>query len=145
MAEYIYIPEQNVAFGANVLLNGSYPCTRRTVYHQDGSGLFTLRGPSCPNQCFARYQVTFNANIAIPTGGTVGEISVAISENGENLGQSLAAITPAAVNEYGNVTSTSYIEVPAGCGCPQIAIKNSSATSEAILVRNANLVITRIA
>ena len=143
MAEYIYIPEQTVNFGSNVLLNGSYTC--RNIFHQDGSGLFTLRGPSCPNQSFARYQVTFNANIAIPTGGTVDEISVAIARNGEVLGQSIAAITPAAVEQYGNVTSTSYIEVPLGCGCPDISIENSSSTSEPILVRNSNLVITRIA
>ena len=143
MAEYIYIPEQTVAFGANVLLNGSYTC--RNIFHQDGSGLFTLRGPSCPNQCFARYQVTFTGNIAIPTGGTVGEISLGIARNGEVLGQSISAITPAAVNQYGNVSATTYIEIPAGCGCPDISVENSSATAEPILVRNANLVITRIA
>ena len=144
MAEYIYVPAQTVEFGRGVLLNGSCPCNRGAVIHQDGSSIFTLRGPSCPNQNFARYQVTFNANISVPTGGTVGEISVSIAQNGEALGQSLAAITPAAVEQYGNVTSTSYITVPSGC-CYQISVQNSSATAEAIDVRNSNLVITRIA
>lgn len=141
MAEYIYVPEQTVEFRQGVLLNGSYPCNRGSVIHQDGSSVFTLRGSG---QCGARYQVTFNANIAIPTGGTVGEISVSIAQNGEGLGQSLAATTPAAVDQYGNVTSTTYLTVPSCC-CAQVSVQNTSATGEAILVRNANLVITRIA
>lgn len=143
MAEYIYIPEQTVQVGQGVLLNGSTPCNRGNVYHDDGSALFTLKGPG-NNGCFARYQVTFNANIAVPAEGTVGEISVAIARSGEIQGQSLAAITPAAVNQFGNVTSTSYITVPKGCGCFNISVRNSSEDT-AILVRNANLVITRIA
>ena len=145
MAEYIYIPEQTVNFGQGVLLNGSFPCNRNSVLHDDGSSLFTLRGPSgFSNQCAARYQVTFTANIAVPTGGTVGEISTAIARSGETLGQSLAAITPAAVDQFGNVTSTTYVSVPNGC-CSQISVRNTSETGEPILVRNANLVITRIA
>lgn len=144
MAEYIYVPIQNVGYRQNVLLNGSNPCNRGSVIHQDGSGLFTLRGPSCPNQSGARYQITFTGNIAVPTGGTVGEISTSVARGGEVLGQSLAAVTPAAVGEFNNVTSTTYINVPRGC-CYTISVQNTSDTAEAIEVRNANLVITRIA
>lgn len=145
MAEYIYIPEQTVNANQAVLLNGSFPCNKGSVIHDDGSGLFTLRGPSAfSGQCSARYQITFTANIAVPTGGTVGEISTAIARSGEILGQSLAAVTPAAVDQFGNVTSTTYLSVPNGC-CSQISVRNSSETNEPILVRNANLVITRIA
>ena len=145
MAEYIYIPNQSVDYRQGVLLNGSCPCNKGYILHQDGSALFTLRGPSmCSGQSRARYQITFNGNIAIPTGGTVGEISVAIARSGEVLGQSLAAITPAAVEEYGNVTSTTYLDVPVGC-CYSISVQNTSATAETINVRNANVTITRIA
>lgn len=144
MAEYIYVPIQNVGYRQNVLFNGSCPCNRGAVIHQDGSGLFTLRGPSCANQSFARYQITFTANLAVPTGGTVGEISTAIARGGEILGQSLAAVTPAAVGEFSNATSTTYITVPRGC-CYTVSVQNSSETAEAIEVRNSNLVITRIA
>lgn len=142
MAEYIYIPEQTVEANQGVLLNGSSPCPNGQVLHSDGSALFTLRGPG-NGQCFARYQITFVGNIAVPEGGTVEEISLSIARSGEILGQSLSAITPAAVNQYGNVTSTTYINVPRGC-CFEISVRNSS-NDQAILVRNANLVITRIA
>ncbi len=144
MAEYIYTPIQNVGYRDTVLFEGSCPCNRGAVIHQDGTGLFTLRGPSCPNQSGARYQMTFVGNIAVPTGGTVGEISVAIVRDGAILGQSLAASTPAAVEEFNNVTSTTYVTVPKGC-CWTFSVQNTSDTAEAIEVRNANLVITRIA
>ena len=111
----------------------------------------TLRGiVNCPNACFARYQVTFNGNIAIPTGGTVGPISVSIAIDGEPLQTSRAIITPAAVEQYGNVTSTAIITGPRGC-CPVIAVENTSepaapgGAAPAINVQNANLVVTRIA
>ena len=145
MAEYIYIPEQTVEYRQGVLLNGSYPCNRGSVLHQDGSSIFTLRGPSTMSgQCSARYQITFVGNIAVPTGGTVGEISLSVAQNGEALGQSLGAFTPAAVDQFGNVVATTYITVPIAC-CQNVSIQNTSSTAESITVRNANLVITRIA
>jgi hypothetical protein len=151
MAEYVYNPIQAVQPNQNVLLNTSIPCNKGYVYHRNGSGLLTLRGivnnPSC---CFARYQVTFNGNIAIPEGGTVGPIAVAVAINGEPLQTSKAIVTPAAVDQYFNVTSTAIISVPKGC-CFNISVENDSegATAAdpapAINVQNANLVVTRIA
>ncbi len=151
MAEYVYNPIQLVAPNQNVLLNGSIPCNKGYVYHREGSGILTLRGivnNPCAN--FARYQVTFNANIAVPTDGTVGPIAVALSLNGEALQTSRAIVTPAAVNEYFNVTSTAIITIPKGC-CETVSVENVStgATSAdaatAINVQNANLVVSRIA
>lgn len=151
MAEYVYNPIQAVQPNQNVLLNTSIPCNKGYIYHRNGSGLLTLRGivnnPSC---CFARYQVTFNGNIAIPEGGTVGPIAVAVAINGEPLQTSKAIVTPAAVDQYFNVTSTAIISVPKGC-CFNISVENDSegATAAdpapAINVQNANLVVTRIA
>lgn len=145
MAEYVYAPEQTVAYGQNVLLNGSNPCKKGYILHREGSGVLTLRA-IVNNPCAdsAKYQVTFNGNIAIPTGGTVGEISLAVSIGGEALQTSLAANTPTAVDAYGNVTSTAIVTVPRGC-CTNVGVQNTSDISEPILVRNANLVITRIA
>lgn len=145
MAEYVYPTEQTVAFAQNVLFNGSYPCNRGNVLHREGSGNFTLRG-NVNNPCcgFARYQVIFNGNIAVPTGGTVGEISVAVAIEGEGIVSSLAATTPTVVDAYGNVTSTAIVEVPRGC-CTSVGVKNTSETAEPILVRNANITINRIA
>lgn len=151
MAEYVYNPIQLVQPNQNVLLNGSIPCNKGYVYHRDGSGILTLRGVvNNPCGCFARYQVTFNGNIAVPEDGTVGPIAIALTLGGEAIQTSRAIVTPAAVDEYFNVTSTAIITVPKGC-CTNVAVENVSfgATAAdaptAINVQNANLVVTRIA
>jgi hypothetical protein len=86
--------------------------------------------------------VWFGANIAVPTGGTVGEISIALSIDGEELGASTAIVTPAAVEEFFNVSVAAYIPVERGC-CVTVAVENTS--DQAINVQNANLIIERIA
>lgn len=149
MAEYLANAEQAVSLNAPVIFTASIPCRRGYIYHEDETGIFILRG-NTPN-CFARYQVTFNGNIAIPTGGTAGAIAVAIAVNGEPRLTSRAIITPAAVEEYGNVTSTAIITVPKCC-CFSLSVEAVPATSDptvtpapVINVQNANLVINRIA
>lgn len=151
MAEFAYNPVQLVEPNQNVLLDTVIPCGKGYVYHRDGSGIVILRGiVNCPSACFARYQVTFNGNIALPEGGVVGPISVALAIDGEPIQTSRAIITPAAADEYGNVTSTAIITVPKGC-CFTVAVENTSAPAAAggvapeINVQNANLVVSRIA
>lgn len=151
MAEYVYNPIQVVQPNQPVLLNSSIPCNKGYVYHREGSGLLTLRGiVNNPSACFARYQVTFNGNIAVPEDGTVGAIAVALAINGEPIQTSRAIVTPAAVDEYFNVTSTAIITIPRGC-CFNVSVENDSEgataadTPTAINVQNANLVVTRIA
>ena len=152
MAEYTNNPIQSVSPNQQVLLNTTIGCPKGYVIHREGSGIVTLRGiVNCPCNNFARYQVTFNGNIALPTGATVGEISVAIAIDGEPIQTSRARYTPAAVEQYGNVTSTAIITVPKGC-CMNVSVENvsESATPDttpapAINVQNANMVITRIA
>ena len=119
------------------------------MYHEDETGIFTLRGIT--SNCFARYQVTFNGNIAVPEGGTVTPIAVAIAVNGEARPTSRAIFTPAAVEEYGNVTSTAIVTVPKGC-CFSLSVRAVSGVTDvadtqapAISVINSNLVINRIA
>lgn len=143
MAEYVENAIQTVETGQNVLLDASIPCTSGYVLHRVGSGIFTLRGiVNNPCGCFARYQVTFNGNIAVPAGGAAGEISLAIAQNGEPIQTSRARTTPAAVDQYFNVTSTAIITVPRGC-CFDIAVENTS--TQSINVQNANLTVARIA
>lgn len=96
MAEYLANAVQAVNVGDPILFTASIPCRKGFVYHEDETGIFTLCGKT-PN-CFARYQVTYNGNIAIPEGGTVGPIAVAIAVNGEPRPTSRAIITPAAVD-----------------------------------------------
>ncbi len=149
-AEYLANPIQEVALNAPILFNASIPCNRGYIYHEDETGIFILRGIT-NGQCFATYQVTFNGNIAIPEEGTVTPIAVAITVNGEPRVTSRAIFTPAAVDEYGNVTSTAIIKVLKGC-CFSIAVEHVAATTDPtvttapiINVQNANLVINRIA
>ena len=150
MAEYIANAVQEVALNSPILFNASIPCPRGYVFHEDETGNFILRGAT-PN-CFARYQVTFNGNIAIPADGAITPIAVAISVEGEARQSSRAIFTPAAVDTYGNVTSTAIITVPQGC-CFNVSVRYvSGITGDAatvptptINVINSNLDITSIA
>lgn len=142
---------QNVAFGQNLLLADSIPCNRGYVVHRNGSGILTLRGIVNGCGCFARYQVTFNGNIAVPEGGTAAAIAVALAIDGEPLQYSRAIVTPAAVEQYFNVTSTAIITVPKGC-CYTVAVENvdagvgdTIADQQTISVADASLTIARIA
>ena len=152
MAEFIQSQSpQNVAFGQNLLLVDSIPCPRGYVLHRNGSGILTLRGCANGNSCFARYAVEFNGNLAIPTGGTVAAIAVALAIDGEALQSSRAIVTPAAVEQYFNVTSTAIITVPKGC-CYTVALENVNAgvgaeivDEQTISIADGNLTVTRIA
>ena len=151
-AEYLANAVQNVNLNAPVIFTASIPCTRGYIYHEDETGIFILRGiVNNPCASFATYQVTFNGNIAIPTGGAVTPIAIALTVNGEPRTTSRAIFTPAAVDEYGNVTSTAIIKVPRGC-CFSMSIEYVPASDDptvtptpVIEVQNANLVINRIA
>ena len=153
--EFLYNEVQSVSLNAPVLFRASIPCSRGYVYHEDETGNFILRGANGNNTCncnrFAHYQVTFNGNIAIPEGGDVVPIAVALTVNGEPRLTSRAIFTPAAVGDYGNVTSTAIIKVPACC-CFSLGVDAVPATADptvtpapVIEVQNANLTIARIA
>lgn len=148
--EYLANDVQAVSLNAPVIFKASIPCTKGYVYHEDETGIFILRGIT-NGQCFATYQVTFNGNIAIPTGGAVTPIAISLVVNGEPRLTSRAIITPAAVDEYGNVTSTAIIKVPKGC-CFSLSVDYVQATDDPTVtptpiidVQNANLTIARIA
>lgn len=158
MAEFAYNPIQLVEPNQNIILDTVIPCNKGYVYHRDQSGIVILRGiVNCPQACFARYQVTFNGNIALPDGAEVGPISIAIAIDGEPVQTSRAIVTPAATAEdpptaanFFNVTSTAIINVPKGC-CFTVAIENTSGPAATggvapeILVQNANMTVARIA
>lgn len=140
MAEYTAIALQEVGANQNIYFTETPVKGNNSIIHREGSGLVTLKGVTC--QCRARYKVTFGGNIAIPTGGTVEAISLAITINGEPIQSTIMIQTPAAVEEFANVFSAIYIDVPAGC-CTQVAVKNVS--TQAINVQNANLIVERVA
>lgn len=151
-AEYSVSALQTVATNGSVIFTESpVPCNRGLVYHRDESGLFRLASPSTSGYCGHRrrcsclgmpesvYEVAFHANIAIPTGGTAGEpISLAIAIDGEVDPSSIMTITPAAVDEFGNVGADVLVSVPSICRCGSVSVRNIS--EQAVDVQNANIV-----
>lgn len=131
---------QTVNAGQNVYFTNTVISGNCNIIHRAGSGLVTLRGLT--DQCRARYRVTFTGNIAIPVGGTVGPIQLAIALNGEAIPATTMIVTPAAVDNYFNVHGDTFIEVPRGC-CVSVSIKNTSTI--AVNVQNANLTAIRTA
>lgn len=139
MAEYTNIGPVTVAAGQNVPLTETSVSGGSCIVHREGAGIVTLRGQT--NQCRARYKVSFGGNIAIPTGGAVSPISIALSVSGEPLASATAIVTPAAVEDYFNVFMAVFIEVPRGC-CVTVAVENTS--TQAINVANSNLTAERV-
>lgn len=139
MAEFTNVFVQQIAANGNAVFSETPVSGSNCIVHREGSGIITLRGMT--NQCRARYKVVFGGNIAIPTGGTVGPISVAIAVEGEALGSATAVVTPAAVEDFFNVFAAAFIEVPRGC-CVTVAVKNTS--TETIELENANVIVERV-
>ena len=141
-AQQIVNPGETIIFTENPV-----PCTRGLIRHRDDTGTFLLKGYvprqygcPCRRQRAANYLVDFGANIAIPEGGTVGAISVAITIDGATIPASTMTVTPAAVEEFFNVSRAINAGVFAGC-CESIAVRNTS--DQPILVQNANIIISR--
>ena len=140
-AEYSMTALQTVAVDDNVLFsNGSRACRKGFVQHRDDSGIFFLKGAA--NGCRAVYRVAFNGNIAIATGGTVEPISVALTINGEELGNATATVTPAAIGDFFNVSVTTFVDIPCGC-CVTVSVENVSDTT-AIDLTNGNIIFDRV-
>ena len=131
---------QTVATGQNILYTDTVVAGNQCILHREGSGIMKLRGLT--NQCRARFKITFNGNIAIPTSGTVGAISAAIAISGEPVAATNMIVTPAAGENYFNIASVTFVDVPSGC-CTDISVKNTS--TQDILVQNANFIIERVA
>lgn len=132
---------QTVAVNQAVLFAETAVPGNASMIHREGSGLVGLRG--LPNgQYRARFLVEFGANIAVPTDETVGPVSLAIAINGEPVVTSSMISTPAAVNQYNNISASIYIDVPIGC-CSQVSVENTSTIP--VSVQNANLIVERVA
>lgn len=138
MAEFTGIALQTVAQGEDVAFTETPVACSNCITHRQGSGIVKLRGLT--NQCRARFLVSYSGNIQIPTGGTVEAISLAIAIDGEPLQSTRMIVTPAAVENFFNVSAQAYVDVPRGC-CVAVAVQNTSA--QAIEVQNSNLIAVR--
>ena len=148
-AEYLANGLQSIPLNTPIEFTASMPCTRGNVIHENGTGIFILKGNT--NQCYATYKVSYNGNIAITEGGTVTPIAVAIVVNGEPRLTSRAISTPAAAEQFNSVTSPATIKVPRGC-CFTLAVEYVSGVTDGTTVptpvidqSNGNLEINRIA
>lgn len=131
---------QTVPANQNVYFTDTVICGGCSVTHRDDSGLVTLKGMT--NQCRARFKVSFGANIGLPADGTAGPISLAIAIDGEPVRATTMTVTPAAVEEFFNVFSAIYVDVPRGC-CVTVSVQNISDVD--VDVVNANLIVDRTA
>lgn len=152
MAEFLNNDIQIIAPGADAIFEQNIGCNRGNILFRPQTSQISLRG-NVNNPCarFARYEATFNGNIAIPEGGTAGAIAISLTVGGSPIPTSKAIVTPTVADAYFNVTSTAIIDVPIGC-CPSVSVRNvsESATPDTtpaptINMQNANLVINRIA
>lgn len=144
-AEYSFVPLQTIDVDENVFfMDGDRACRKGYISHRSNSGIFFLKGSN--NGCRAVYRVTFNGNIAVAAaddGGVLEPISIALTINGEALGNATAIVTPAAIGDFFNVSVTTFIDVPCSC-CVTVGVENTSDTS-AIDVTNANIIFDRVA
>ena len=150
-----YAEEQTIQPGAGAILQTIRHCRKcpQQVIHENLTPNTTLRGivrnPCC--NASAQYSVSFSGNIAIPEGGTAGEIQMALSVNGYIRPLTIAAATPAAAEEFWHVSGDTTVDVPVGC-CTEIAVVNASVSATpatvpapAIVARNLNVKIERTA
>lgn len=151
MAEYLTRDlVESVSLNQAIPFINSIPCNKGYVFHQNGTGIFVLRGIT-PN-CFARYSIEFTGNISIPEGGAITPIATAIVVSGEERVGSRSIFTPTAVDEYGNVTSRAVVDVPKGC-CFTVSVEyvngnvNDPATTPTPIINviDGSLSISRIA
>lgn len=144
MAEYRMNAVQTIPAGGTVIFsNDFFPCNKGLIVHQNDSGLFQVRG-IVNNPCaeYGKLKINFGANVAIPTGGTVEAITLAITVNGVTEPATTMISTPAAVEEYNSISREVEIPIPRGC-CQNVAVTNTS--TQAIEVQNAIIDLDRIA
>ena len=150
MAKYITSTDENVALNNTIPFNiVSIPCNKGCVIPIT-TGVLTLRS-GARNQ--AQYVVTLQANVAIPEGGAVTPLAVAITLNGVAIPDSVAIVTPAAAEELWHVNTSTVITVPCGC-CVSVSAAYVDGTEDDATVtptpsifvrRNASLTVTRTA
>lgn len=145
-AEYSANTLQTVQSNQPIVFTESpVPCNTGSIFHRDGSGSFLVASKVRTTGCVmyeTQYEVEFNCNLAIPTGGTVEEVDLAIAIDGEVDPSSIMRLTPAAVEEFGNVGTSIIVSVPSICGCDNVSIRNINA--QAVEVQNANIIFTPV-
>ena len=151
MAQYVTTGDNLVALNGTIPFSSvSIPCNTGNVIPM-ASGILTLKG-NTPNR-FVRYEVTVQANIAVPEAGDITPIALGIAINGAVIPESVAIYTPQAVEEYGHVNTMAIVTIPCGCCASVSAVYVDGTEDDAAVIptpsvlarRNASITIERIA
>ncbi len=126
----------SVLFGIDRVRSRRCGDCRGWLYHDLGSGQFTLTNRSCRDMVF---EIMYNMNV---TSATAGAVPFVIQSNGEAVGGTEMDTTIATANTYQSVSANTLVKVPAG-GSIAITVKNISALTA--LVKDANIIIKKIA
>ena len=117
------------------------------IKHMPSTGPFLVSGGptprrncGCPINAYVPCYVSFGGNIAVATGGAADEISIAVALDGAAIPASEMVITPAAAEEYGNVSVAISVPIWAGC-CQSVSIQNTS--DQPIFLKNAHIALDR--
>ena len=151
MAKYITAADSTVALNGTIPFNVvSIPCNKGCVTPV-ATGVLTLQGSNANR--FARYDVDLQANVAIPTGGAVTPLALAITLNGAVIPDSVAIVTPTAVEDVWHINTSTTVTVPCGC-CLSVSASYVDATEDDAAVtptpsvfvrRGASITVTRTA
>lgn len=125
------IQNGNVLFSTDVVRTASANCCG-WLQHEEGSGQFTLTKSGI-------YEIMFNANI---TSATTGALALMMKSNGENLIGTEMDYTVATANTYQNVSTSRLVRV---CNNAAKTITLTNITPNAMLVKNANIIIKKVA
>ena len=151
MAKYLTSSDNLVALNGTIPFDiVSIPCNRGCVVPL-ATGVLTLKGGN--TNTFARYNVDLQANVSVPTGGAVTPIALAITINGIAVPDSVAIVTPTAVDDVWHIHTSTTITVPCGC-CVSVSAEYVDGTEDDATVtptpsinvrRLASLTVTRVA
>ena len=151
MAEYVTTSDALVTLNGTIPFNSvSIPCSKGNAIPL-AVGVLNLKGNTTNR--FARYLVNVKANVQIPTGGAVTPIAVGITVNGSVIPESVAIVTPAAVEDYWFVNTNAIITIPCGC-CASVSATyvdgteddpTTTPTPSIGVRRNASITVDRIA
>lgn len=138
MIEVVNMGIITVPVGQDVTFNDKAVKSGCAEYFREGGSVVRLIRPG-------RYLVTFSGNIAVPTGETVGEVSLGLAVDGGIASGTIMRATPAAVEEYFNVSKQHYVDVPQCCGTVGIANVSVRNTADIpVSVDNANMTVVRV-
>lgn len=138
--ELITTQVQTVEPNSSVLFQAATSSGNQSILWRIGSGIIILRGAGVQSR--ARFRVGAHLNVALSEGAAVEPIEIAFTINGEAISTTRMVSTPAAVSEFNNVGTSSFIDVPTGC-CTEITLKNIGTTN--IDVENVTVTVERVA